>query len=585
MPPYPKAGRMKKSILALALLLTTGLHAEPAWVERSNQNTRYLIEEQARFVPEEASVNGLTRYDGQTMDLGPQLSERRLRSNEQILAELRKRLAQEKVGNVRQDLQILIASVERDSKRLQLHSKYLLAWVDAPGLIFSCMRVLLNDQTPPERRAKAVEMLQRYVGQTPGSKPLTELAKARFLERRGLLGPTRLSVEDSLANSATYVQGIRQLFQKYELKGADASLTLLEQQVADYTEWQKTVVLPVARADFKLPPELYAFTLQQWGIDVQPEALIQRALLEYMETRAALQQLAPLVARQKGFSETEYPKVIALLKREKIPNDRLEAEYQERNNQIEAVIRREKLVDLPNRPMQVRLASEAESASQPAPHMDPPPLANNHGEQGTFVLPVSVAGQEYDDFNFPGATWTVSAHEGRPGHELQFTAMVERGVSLARVLYARNSVNVEGWALYSEAEMLPHHPLDGQLVALQMRLLRAARAFLDPMLNLGRISPEEARRILLEQVAVSPAMAKQEVDRYTFRHPGQAGTYFYGYTRILELRMQTELALGTKFDRLRFNNFLLDQGLLPPDLMERAVRENFLPAQQGVSGP
>jgi hypothetical protein len=585
LPPYPKAGRMKKSILALALLLTTGLHAEPAWVERSNQNTRYLIEEQARFVPEEASVNGLTRYDGQTMDLGPQLSERRLRSNEQILAELRKRLAQEKVGNVRQDLQILIASVERDSKRLQLHSKYLLAWVDAPGLIFSCMRVLLNDQTPPERRAKAVEMLQRYVGQTPGSKPLTELAKARFLERRGLLGPTRLSVEDSLANSATYVQGIRQLFQKYELKGADASLTLLEQQVADYTEWQKTVVLPVARADFKLPPELYAFTLQQWGIDVQPEALIQRALLEYMETRAALQQLAPLVARQKGFSETEYPKVIALLKREKIPNDRLEAEYQERNNQIEAVIRREKLVDLPNRPMQVRLASEAESASQPAPHMDPPPLANNHGEQGTFVLPVSVAGQEYDDFNFPGATWTVSAHEGRPGHELQFTAMVERGVSLARVLYARNSVNVEGWALYSEAEMLPHHPLDGQLVALQMRLLRAARAFLDPMLNLGRISPEEARRILLEQVAVSPAMAKQEVDRYTFRHPGQAGTYFYGYTRILELRMQTELALGTKFDRLRFNNFLLDQGLLPPDLMERAVRENFLPAQQGVSGP
>lgn len=585
MPPDPKAGRMKKSILALAFLLTTGLHAEPAWVERSNQNTRYLIEEQARFVPEEASVNGLTRYDGQTMDLGPQLSERRLRSNEQILAELRKRLTQEKDGNVRQDLQILIASVERDSQRLRLHSKYLLGWVDAPGLIFSCMRVLLNDQTPPERRAKAVEMLQRYVGQAPGSKPLTELAKARFLERRGLLGPTRLSVEDSLANSATYVQGIRQLFQKYELKGADASLALLEQQVADYSEWQKTTVLPVARADFKLPPELYAFTLQQWGIDVQPEALIQRALLEYMETRAALQQLAPLVARQKGFSETEYPKVIALLKREKIPNDRLEAEYQERNNQIEAVIRREKLVDLPNRPMQVRLASEAESASQPAPHMDPPPLANNHGEQGTFVLPVSVADQEYDDFNFPGATWTVSAHEGRPGHELQFTAMVERGVSLARVLYARNSVNVEGWALYSEAEMLPHHPLDGQLVALQMRLLRAARAFLDPMLNLGRISPEEARRILLEQVAVSPAMAKQEVDRYTFRHPGQAGTYFYGYTRILELRMQTELALGTKFDRLRFNNFLLDQGLLPPDLMERAVRENFLPAQQGVSGP
>ncbi len=70
-------------------------------------------------------------------------------------------------------------------------------------------------------------------------------------------------------------------------------------------------------------------------------------------------------------------------------------------------------------------------------------------------------------------------------------------------------------------------------------------------------------------------MAKQEIDRYTFRAPGQAGTYFYGYVRLLELRMETELRLGSKFDRLRFNNFLLDQGLLPPDLLAKAVREQF----------
>ena len=75
-------------------------------------------------------------------------------------------------------------------------------------------------------------------------------------------------------------------------------------------------------------------------------------------------------------------------------------------------------------------------------------------------------------------------------------------------------------------------------------------------------------------------MARQEIDRYTFRTPGQAGSYFYGYTRIMELRAETELALGTKFDRLAFNNFLLDQGLLPPDLLAKAVREQFVPAQR-----
>jgi uncharacterized protein (DUF885 family) len=153
-------------------------------------------------------------------------------------------------------------------------------------------------------------------------------------------------------------------------------------------------------------------------------------------------------------------------------------------------------------------------------------------------------------------------------------------VSLARSLYAFNSVNVEGWALYAEAEMVPYEPLDGQLVALQFRLLRAARAFLDPQLNLGLTTREEARRILEEEVVLSPAMARQELDRYQFRAPGQAGSYFYGYTRILELRAETELALGERFDRKAFNDFLLAQGLLPPDLMAQAVREVFIPAQR-----
>ena len=158
--------------------------------------------------------------------------------------------------------------------------------------------------------------------------------------------------------------------------------------------------------------------------------------------------------------------------------------------------------------------------------------------------------------------------------------MIERGVSQARTLYAFNSVNVEGWALYAEAEMVPYEPLEGQLVALQLRMMRAARAMLDPMLNLGLTDRDTAFRVLTEQVGFSKAMARQEIDRYSVNAPGQAGSYFYGYSRILQLRAETEVALGSKFDRLAFNNFLLDQGLLPPDLLAKAVREEFVPAQK-----
>src|SRR6202008_5094658 len=95
----------------------------------------------------------------------------------------------------------------------------------------------------------------------------------------------------------------------------------------------------------------------------------------------------------------------------------------------------------------------------------------------------------------------------RPGHELQFASMVERGVSLARAVFAFNSVNVEGWGLYAEAITLPYMPDDGKLVSLQLRLQRAARAFLDPELQMGKWTPESARDLLERDGGLFTALA------------------------------------------------------------------------------
>ena len=91
----------------------------------------------------------------------------------------------------------------------------------------------------------------------------------------------------------------------------------------------------------------------------------------------------------------------------------------------------------------------------------------------------------------------------------------------ARAVYAFNSANVEGWGLYSEAIMLPYLPDEGKLCSLLMRLMRAGRAYLDPELQMGKMTYEEARRVLREDCVLSEAMTKQELDRYTFRSPGQ----------------------------------------------------------------
>jgi uncharacterized protein (DUF885 family) len=254
--------------------------------------------------------------------------------------------------------------------------------------------------------------------------------------------------------------------------------------------------------------------------------------------------------------------------------------YKSRLKEIETIVQRERIVTLPDRDAVIRLATEAESAASPAPHIDPPRLIGNTGEAAEFVLPLknpnAKAGAEMDDFNYDAIAWTLTAHEARPGHELQFARMLERGVSTARVVFAFNSANVEGWALYAEAVMKKHLPVEGRIGSLQMRMMREARAFLDPMLNLGLIEPDAAQRFLMEEVLLSEPMAKQEVDRYTFQMPGQATSYYYGYSRLNALRTRVELALPGRFDQLAFHDFIVNQGLLPFELLEQAVIAEFV---------
>ena len=77
-----------------------------------------------------------------------------------------------------------------------------------------------------------------------------------------------------------------------------------------------------------------------------------------------------------------------------------------------------------------------------------------------------------------------------------------------------------------------------------------------------------------------PDFAQEEVERYTYRAPGQANSYFYGYTKLIQLRKDTEKALGPKFNQKQFHDFILAQGLLPPDLMREATMQDFIPAQK-----
>ena len=573
--------------LPAVLLFNSPVIAADDWVSQSNAYANLVLEELARFNPESAGSFGVEGLDENIVDLGAGVFERSLASSKKLLATLEAAHADEQHRKVQQDLGILIKAVEDSIVTAELQRENMLPYYNVNQTVFSGVRSLIDPQVARERYPAAVVRMQKYAGLADGYTPLTELAKARTAERfdvDGLVGPYRGEIEQDLERAETLIDGIRELLAGTDLTGWEGSYDSLAGQLRDYNDWVRAEILPRARDDFRLPPVMYADALKNWGVDASPQQLIEQAAKGYMDIRNEMQALAPLVAREKGYDTDDYRRVIALLKRDgAIDGDKLLDHYFNVLREIEAIIEREDLISLPEREAGIRIATAAETAVSPAPHLDLPRLIGNTGEYPYFVIPQLTRNddgswQQTDD-TYVAGSWTLTAHEARPGHEMQFSSIIEGGVSIARALFAFNSANVEGWGLYAEAIVRPYLPLEAQLISLQYRLMRAGRMFLDPMLNLGMITPEEARRLIIEDMAVGESWAQNEVERYTYRIPGQATAYYYGYNKMQALRTLTELKLQERFNQRAFHDFVLAQGLLPPEILKDAVMTEFVPAQ------
>ncbi len=573
----------RAAVLILALAAPAAFAAQPSWIEESNKNAQILLEVMARYNAEAAATFGVEGHDAEIFDLKPQFSERQEGDLGTAIARLEQLRGSASDPLVRRDLDILIGAARDQKRSLELNRQLTLPFFDLGQAVFGGFQNLLDARVPKERQKAALTRLHRYVGAERGYEPIATLARKRYEEQAGdakLIGPWTVEAQQYLDNQPRYLDGIQKLLEESGLKGWQKDMQALRKQLTEYGQWATATVLPRARKTNQLPAELYADNLKRFGVQMDPREIMSRALSSYQQTRSEIEPLARRIAEERRWAKTDYRDVIRELKKQRIPDDQLLQLYTGRLEQIEAIVRRENLVTLPTRKAAIRLATLAESAASPAPHIDPPRLIGNTGEPAEFVLPTSnpnaAPGTVMDDFNYDAIAWTLTAHEARPGHELQFASMLEQGVSTARVVFALNSANVEGWALYAEAVLKKYLPPEGQLGALQMRMMREARAFLDPMLNLGMIEPEAAKRFLMEEVMLSEPMAKQEVDRYTFQAPGQATSYFYGYSRLNAVRTRLELALAGKFDEHRYHDFIVAQGPLPFDLLEQSVNEEFL---------
>ena len=446
---------------------------------------------------------------------------------------------------------------------------------------------LLNAQNPSERKAAAVDRFHLYVrGQvTPkgrvapyaeAAKSLTELKIKKYTKLRRILYPLRAEVDDYLEKSPKVLSGFQELLENSGRPRSEwePDFNAFKTQVATDDNWVRTVIRPLARTDFKLPSRLYALALKRYGHTDTPEAVRSLARTEFQKNLKTYRSMAAAIASREGLKDKTPKAVVRFLKRT-VESDpaKVLARYYKANEELSSEIERRQLATLPKAPLKIRVAGEAESQLQPVPHLDTPSLVGNKGERPEFIVPVASKEKlAFDDFSFAAAAKSLTAHEGRPGHDLQFSAAIDRGVSIIRANYAFNSVNVEGWALYAEWLMESSMSQDEAFALMMNRMMRNARMFLDPELHLGKITPQKAARVITEDVGMSPEWAKLELRRYMWDMPGQAPSYYYGYLKLRELRREIETKLGKDFSDRCFHDAILNEGLLPIETLRKKMQ-------------
>ena len=242
-------------VVALTLTAAAEAPATQAWVERSNENAKLLLQVFAKYAPEGAGGLGVDGLDEQITDLSRDQFEPFNADARAAIAELEQRLAAETDAKIKQDLEILINSARDNLTTSALNRKHFFPFADVTGMMFGVVQQTLDPRIPPERQAKLLVRLAKYAGQADGFRPIAELAKERTLERIAadpkLMGPFKGEVEQALNDGSTLRAGIKDLLKKSGLKGWEKSSKALDRQLKDYNDWVAKFVLPKARTSIR----------------------------------------------------------------------------------------------------------------------------------------------------------------------------------------------------------------------------------------------------------------------------------------------------------------------------------------------
>ena len=222
---------------------------------------------------------------------------------------------------------------------------------------------------------------------------------------------------------------------------------------------------------------------------------------------------------------------------------------------------------LPRAPLTVE-AIPAYLEEHSAAHYDPP--ADDGSRQATYwINAATFASTPTYDIE------ALTAHEAIPGHHFQVALAQEMtGQPRLRRMGWINAFG-EGWALYAERLVDELGLYSGDRARFQMldgQAFRACRLVVDTGMHAMKWTRQQAIDFMKAHVNQPDAEIVREIDRY-IAWPGQALGYMVGRMAIDAERRRAEAALGKKFQLSKFHDEVLGAGVVPLTTLHRRIDE------------
>jgi len=377
--------------------------------------------------------------------------------------------------------------------------------------------------------------------------------------------------------------------------GLKQAMTNAKAEVEEHQQWLESELLPNARGDFRLGPQLYdqklAFTLKT---PMKRSQIRERAERELRRVRDEMYLISQKVYKQK-YPYTEFPAEPTAAYKQSIIRACLELAYLDIPESDKIVdtakyslelatdfVREKDLLTLPPDPVEIIVMPEFKRGVSLAYCDSPGPL--DVGLKTFYAvapLPEDWTDEQVQSFLREYNVRSIhdlTMHEAIPGHFLQLAHSNRYPGKLRAVL--SSGVFIEGWAIYSERMMIDEGFLDNdplmRLINLKWYLRGIGNAIIDQAIHTEGMTRHEAMNLMMEDTFQEEREAAGKWVRAQLTST-QLSTYFVGTIEHFDLRRDIQRAWGSKFDLKTYHDKILSYGSPPVQYVKALVLNEEIP--------